>query len=61
MARAVVYPCKNFTCIEDPRGCLECYNGACDGTGYEGQYRCGCNGCEYFIIENGKEGCSYND
>ena len=50
-------PCKYFKCSEDLRDCLECYNGVCDGTGYEGHRRCGCDYCEYHRYEEDTEVC----
>lgn len=53
--------CRHFKCKEDQRDCLECYNGVCDGTSYEGHQRCGCDACEYHEYHEDEEVCTYGD
>lgn len=53
--------CKHFKCTEDPRGCMECYNGVCDGTGYDGHRLCGCELCEFYSMKEDEEICTYGD
>ena len=47
--------------MEDPRGCMECYNGVCDGVGYDGHKRCGCDSCFYHRYAGDEEVCTYGD
>ena len=49
--------CRYFKCKEDQHDCLQCYNGVCDGTGYDGHQRCGCDACEYHTYDEDEEIC----
>lgn len=53
--------CKHFKCKEDIRDCMECYNGICDGCGYEGHQRCGCECCKYHLVKEDIEDCTYDN
>ena len=53
--------CRHFKCKEESNECLECYNGVCPGTGFDGHQRCGCELCEYHIMKEDVEDCTYED
>jgi hypothetical protein len=40
---------------------MECYNGVCDGTGYDGHRLCGCELCEFYSMKEDEEICTYGD
>ena len=37
---------------------MECYNGVCDGTGYDGHKMCGCESCEFHSMQEDVEVCT---
>ena len=37
---------------------MECYNGVCDGTGYDGHKMCGCDACVFQRYEGDEVICT---
>lgn len=50
--------CKIFKCKETT-DCVECYNGVCSASEYEGFSNCGCKLCIFHKLVENKGECTY--